>query len=213
MRSSFTASSEEYLNAASGLFRDLASMGDAFGKTGFKVAQGAAIAEATIAMYTSAVNAYKTGSAISPFLGPVFAAAALAAGAANIARIKSQTYQGSSGSVGMYEHGGLIPAGQVGVVGEAGPEFIRGPVAVSSARTTADARKSQGGGKEVVVNIHNHGGGQVETRRSETDDKQIIDVIVGRAVEAVAADIRKGGGPVSRAQEGTYNLGRGRRAG
>lgn len=213
MQTSLSQSSEEYLSSASSLFRDLASMGDAFGKTGFKVAQGAAIAEATIAMYTSAVNAYKTGSAISPVLGPVFAAAALAAGAANIARIKSQTYQGSGGSVGLYEHGGMIPAGQVGVVGEAGPEFVRGPMAVTSARTTADAHKGRNGGKEVVINIQNYGGGQVETRTTETDDRKIIDVIVGQVKREVANDIRKGGGDVSRAIEATYAQTRGRRRG
>lgn len=209
MAASFQQTSDEYLGAAASMFGDLASMGETFGKTGFKIAQGAAIAEATINMYSSAVAAYKTGASLpgGAFLGPVFAAAALAAGAANIAKIKSQTYSGA------YEHGGMIPAGKVGLVGEAGPEFIRGPMAVTSARTTADFGGKASAQKETVININNYSGQPVEQSRTEDDHRIIIDLVVGRAVEKVAGDIARGGGPVSRSMERTYGLGRGKRVG
>lgn len=194
---------DEYLEGAKGFFSDLSSIGSAFGETGFKIAKAAAIAEATINMYASAVAAYKTGAAINPVLGPVFAAAALAAGAAQIAKIKSQQYR-------EYEHGGMIPAGATGIVGEAGPELVKGPAMVTSARTTADRQK--GGSKGVQVQVNNYAGVEVETRTSETDQAEMIELIVRRARDEVANDLRKGGNPISGAVEGTYALTRGRQA-
>ena len=201
------ATVDKYLDGAKGFFSDLASMGKAFGKTGFKIAQGAAIAEATINMYASAVAAYKTGAAINPVLGPVFAAAALAAGAAQIANIKSQQYQGE------YAHGGMISAGSFGMVGEAGPELVKGPALVTSARTTADHHERPGAGKQVEIQVHNYSGERVETRTTEQDEKRLIEFIVGCAREEVANDLRKGGTPIAGAIESTYGVSRGRRVG
>lgn len=197
---------DRYLEGAAGFFNDLSKMGSAFGKTGFKIAQGAAIAEATINMYASAVAAYKTGAGISPVLGPVFAAAALAAGAAQIANIKSQQYQGE------YAHGGMISAGSFGMVGETGPELVKGPALVTSKSATSDKHK-EGGGKNVEIQIHNYSGEKIQTRTSEKDQRQLIELIVGRAREEVANDLRKGGNPISGAIEGTYGVSRGRRVG
>jgi hypothetical protein len=60
----------------------------------------------------------------------------------------------------------------------------------------------------VVINIHNNTDGSVETKRS--DDGKTVDVIISKAVKAVANDIRTGGGPVTAALETTYRMGRGR---
>ena len=70
----------------------------------FKIGQAAAIAQAAINIPLSAINAYTSMSAI-PFIGPALgiaaAAAAIAAGAMNIQKIKSQRPPGSAA------HGGI----------------------------------------------------------------------------------------------------------
>lgn len=109
---------------------------------------------------------------------------------------------------GQFEHGGMIPAGSTGIVGEAGPELIKGPAVVTSARTTADMG-SYGSGSNVTVNVINQAGAEVETREREGSDGKVIDVIVKRVKSELASDIRSGGNPVTRALESTYPLRRG----
>lgn len=109
---------------------------------------------------------------------------------------------------GQFEHGGMIPAGSTGIVGEAGPELIRGPATVTSARTTADMG-SYSSGSNVTVNVINQAGAEVETREREGSDGKVIDVIVKRVKSELASDIRSGGNPVTRALESTYPLRRG----
>ncbi|WP_444919314.1 hypothetical protein ACJJID_00265 (plasmid) [Microbulbifer sp. CnH-101-G] len=54
---------------------------------------------------------------------------------------------------GAYDKGGHIPAGKVGLVGEYGPEFVRGPANVTSRRDTAAMARNamQGSGRPVNV--------------------------------------------------------------
>jgi hypothetical protein len=53
-------------------------------------------------------------------------------------------------SFGFFDHGGTIPAGGVGIVGERGPEIVRGPATVTS-RT--DTGQILAGGGDIVLNI------------------------------------------------------------
>lgn len=191
-----------YLDAASNFFGDLSSLSSIESEKMFKISQGAAIANATISMYQSAVNAYASGAMISPYLGPVFAAAALAAGAANIASIKSQTYSGA------YEHGGMIPGGKVGLVGEAGPEFVKGPAVVTSARATADRSAGRTSGSYPTVNIINNAPGVV-VEQKETSDSEKIEFIVKLVEKRVAGGISSGHSPVAKSMESTYPIKRG----
>lgn len=197
-----------YLSAASDFFGNLASMGNAFGKKGFKVAQAAAIAQATIKMYESATSAYASLAGtlyVGPALGAAAAAGALAAGAANIAQIKSQQYTGA------YAHGGMIPSGKVGMVGEAGPELVTGPAVVTSAATTADKLRNQKA-SNTIINIRNYTGQPVEARETtDAMDQKVLEFIIGKAEQRIADNITKGGNRVSRALEGTYAVGRGKR--
>ncbi|CAH9054930.1 hypothetical protein PSECIP111951_01139 [Pseudoalteromonas holothuriae] len=62
------------------------------------------------------------------------------------------TIKGSNFS-GAYDHGGLIPAGKIGLVGEYGPELISGPVNVSSRRTTAGLNTSIPSAESTPQNI------------------------------------------------------------
>lgn len=196
-----------YLGAAESFFNDISSIGDTFGKKGFKIAQAAAIAQATIKMYESATGAYAAMAGIpyvGPALGAVAAAGALAAGAANIAAIKSQQYSGA------YAHGGMIPAGKTGLVGEAGPELISGPAVVTSAATTKD-KMANGKGGNTIINIKNYTGEQVQTKETGEGDQKVIEFIIGQAEKRIADNIRKGGNGVARALESTYKMGRGGR--
>lgn len=184
---------------------NISSIQGAFGEKGFRVAQAAAIASATMSMFESAVSSYGAGAKLGgPVVGSIFAATALAAGAANIAQIKSQSYAGA------FEFGGSIPNGQFGLVGEAGPEFVRGPAVVTSARTTARQRENEPNkSQDVSVTVHNYGSEKVETRTSFEGDKKMIDLIIGEASKRVAQDISKGGTPVAKAIESIYPVRRG----
>lgn len=198
------------LQYASDFFGNLSTIASAFGKKGAKIAKAAAIAQTTVEMYASATAAYKSLAGVQyvgPVLGAAAAAAAIAAGTANIQRIKSTEYSGE------YEHGGMIPAGKFGLVGEAGPELVQGPAAVTSARTTAGLSGGHNALKpaNTIVNVHNYAGVNVETQETNREDQQKqVDIIIRKAVEAVASSIATGQGSVPKAMEKTYPLYRGR---
>jgi TP901 family phage tail tape measure protein len=55
---------------------------------------------------------------------------------------------------GFFDQGGTIPAGQVGIVGERGPEFVRGPAVVTSRADTARAMAGGAAGGVIDVVLH-----------------------------------------------------------
>lgn len=171
----------------------IANIQGEFGEKGFKIAQAAAIASATMSMYQSANAAFATGSAIpgiGAVAGPAFAAAAIAAGAANIASIKSQSYAGA------FEKGGMIPSGSFGLVGEAGPEFVSGPAYVTSAKATANklSEKSNGQGSILNVILQNLPGQTADVSTSE--DGKTITLAVKQAMAQLTKEAMQGGGTV-----------------
>lgn len=100
-----------------------------------------AIVQTSIKTYESATSAYASMVGI-PYVGPALAvaaaAAAIAAGFANIRAIKSVSYGGA------YASGGFIESGQVGLVGERGPELVTGPAQVTSrAQTISEMKKTK----------------------------------------------------------------------
>ncbi len=198
---------------ASDFFGNIAQMAGAFGKKGTKIAKAAAIAQTTIKTYESATSAYAALAGIpyvGPALGAAAAGAAIAAGFANVQAIKAQ--DDSGGYSGAYATGGFIPAGKYGIAGESGPEFVQGPAMITSAASTADRLANPaGGGSNVEVNIVNMSGEPVTEKRSQQGEKQMIEFIIGQAKNGVAEDISKGGTPVAKAIERTYNMGRGGR--
>lgn len=92
------------LDAASSLFGQLATLSTSHNKKMAAIGKAAAIAQAVIETYKSANEAY-SAMALIPYVGPELgiaaAAAAVAAGLANVAAIRSQ-------SVGGYSAGGLV---------------------------------------------------------------------------------------------------------
>lgn len=96
---------EKALKGAQDMFGNLAEVALAFGEKGFAAYKALMTAQAIVATFTSAVQAYNAMSGlpvVGPALGAIAAAAAVAAGMANIAKIQSAQPQG-------YAEGGLIP--------------------------------------------------------------------------------------------------------
>ena len=100
------------------------------------------------------------------------------------------------------------------MVGENGPELVQGPAMVTSAQATWDRGGSNFATPQnnVHVNIINASGEKVTENRRQDGDKQMIEFVIGQVRQGMAKDIAKGGTPLSKSIEGTYNLSRGRRS-
>lgn len=157
-----------------------------------------AIAQATIATYTSAIEAYKSASAI-PFvgwvLGPVAAAAAVAAGLANIGKIRSAR-----------EQGGNLAAGQLSTIAERNKPEVIMPAGASRVRTAEQMRQIMGengnksGGDSVT--IVNNTTGRVDSAVTERDDEGRLRVIIS---ETVSAALQDSNSAISKSRRATRN--------
>lgn len=182
------------------------ALGSSFGdmaanaKTAFGEASTAykafAIAQATIATYTSAIEAYKSTAAIpvvGPFLAPVAAATAVAAGLANIAKIRSAR-----------EQGGQLSAGQASTITERGKPEVIMPAGASRVRTAQQMKEIMGqngstsGGDNVT--IVNNTTGRVDSAVTERDDEGRLRIIIS---ETVASQLQDNNSPISKARRST----------
>ncbi|ELR0452804.1 hypothetical protein R3I46_004687 [Salmonella enterica] len=143
-----------------------------------------AIAQATIATYTSAIEAYKSTAAIpvvGPFLAPVAAAAAVAAGLANIGKIRSAR-----------EQGGNLAAGQISTIAERGKPEVIMPASASRVRTAEQMRQIMGengaksGGDNVT--IVNNTTGRIDSAATERDDEGRLRIIISETVSSALLD-------------------------
>ncbi|EJN3045479.1 hypothetical protein NPT98_004522 [Salmonella enterica] len=143
-----------------------------------------AIAQATIATYTSAIEAYKSTAAIpvvGPFLAPVAAAAAVAAGLANIGKIRSAR-----------EQGGSLAAGQMSTIAERGKPEVIMPASASRVRTAEQMRQIMGesaskSGTENIT-IVNNTTGRVDSVSQERDDEGRLRIIISETVSSALQD-------------------------
>lgn len=143
-----------------------------------------AIAQATIATYTSAIEAYKSTAAIpvvGPFLAPVAAAAAVAVGMANIGKIRSAR-----------EQGGSLAAGQMSTIAERGKPEVIMPAGASRVRTAEQMRQIMGessgksGGENIT--IVNNTTGRVDSVSQERDDEGRLRIIISETVSSALQD-------------------------
>ncbi|WP_201798643.1 SHOCT domain-containing protein [Salmonella enterica] len=143
-----------------------------------------AIAQATIATYTSAVEAYKSTAAIpvvGPYLAPVAAAAAVAAGLANVGKIRSAR-----------EQGGSLAAGQMSTIAERGKPEVIMPASASRVRTAEQMRQIMGesgaksGGDNVT--IVNNTTGKIDSATTERDDEGRLRIIISETVSSALQD-------------------------
>lgn len=129
-------------------------------------AMGSLLGKASAA--ESATTAATTGASITASMAP-------AAATTSLATMGSNTITASTGMLafgalmaamlggllaGAFDNGGYIPDGKVGIVGEYGPEIIKGPVAVTGRKNTESIMRSaakdnaQGGsGDNVEFNV------------------------------------------------------------
>ncbi|UCW43527.1 putative tape measure protein [Salmonella phage YMFM0293] len=155
-----------------------------------------AIAQATIATYTSAVEAYKSTAAIpvvGPFLAPVAAAAAVAAGLANVGKIRSAR-----------EQGGNLAAGQMSTIAERGKPEVIMPASASRVRTAEQMRQIMGengaksGGDNVT--IVNNTTGRIDSAATERDDEGRLRIIIS---ETVSSALRDSNSAISKSRRAT----------
>lgn len=155
-----------------------------------------ALVQATIATYTGAIEAYKSASAIpvvGPFLAPVAAAAAVAAGLANISQIRSAR-----------EQGGQLSAGQMSTIAERGKPEVIMPAGASRVRTAQQMKEIMGqnggnsGGDNVT--IVNNTTGRVDSAVTERDDEGRLRIIIS---ETVASQLQDNNSPISKARRST----------
>lgn len=97
-------------------------------------------------------------------------------------------------SVEMYDKGGFIKSGEVGLVGEIGPELIQGPAQITGRKETAELLSKNRG---VTVNLFEDAEKAGTVEQTENDETNIINIFV--------SNIRRGGDMAS-AIENTYNL-------
>lgn len=158
---------------------------------GNKAYKAFAIANAIMNTYQGAVAAFQSAAAI-PLVGwiaaPVAAAAAVAAGLANVAKIRSAR-----------EQGGSLAAGGIAMVGERNKAELIMPAGASRVRTMEQVQQMMGGkqnnnGNGGVV-IVNNTSAKIDSATTETDKegrlRVIISETVSRALQDSNSDISK----------------------
>lgn len=163
----------------------------------FVTQQAAAIATALVKVQEAQAQALANGGGV-PWSLP-FVAATAALGAQIIGSITSVS--------GMFDKGGHIPAGTVGIVGEFGPELVSGPAMVTSRQRTSEMLS--GGGETTVIINNNVDGTRATASERETDDGQKV---VEVTIETISNLIASGGNRLSQSFENSYSLSRAGRA-
>lgn len=206
---------QQIYQGASQLFGGLAEMAATFGgkQTGlykalFAVSKAFAIADAVVKIQQGIAAA-----AATPWPANIAAMASVAAATASIvSTIQSVTFSPPKVS-GAYDTGGMIPAGSYGLVGEIGPELVKGPAVVTGRKQTAG--KLGNNGSAPVVNVHNYAGVDVSVQQrqgpSGPELELIIEQAAARAERNIANGIARGDGAVNKSLEGSFqSLRRGR---
>lgn len=98
--------------------------------------------------------------------------------------------QAIGGFAGMFDNGGNIGSGQWGIVGENGPEIVKGPVSVTSRKKTAAMAASAMGGDSggMVVNVY-----QTITGNGDQALAEVVDRATKNALNEVQRDFATNG--------------------
>ncbi|QQO87701.1 hypothetical protein BKJIKHDO_00021 [Salmonella phage vB_SenS_ER18] len=164
----------------SNVFGDLSSAM----KEGSKEAKAFAVAQAIMQTYLGAVSAYQSASAIPVIgwaMGPIAAAAAVAAGLANVGRIRAAR-----------EQGGNLAVGQMSTIAERGKPEVIMPASASRVRTAEQMRQIMGengaksGGDNVT--IVNNTTGRIDSAATERDDEGRLRIIISETVSSALQD-------------------------
>lgn len=183
---------DEYANVLGQTTDDLKT---ALGE-GNKAYKAFAVANAIMNTYQGAVAAFQSAAAI-PIVGwvaaPIAAAAAVAAGLANVAKIRSAR-----------EQGGNLSAGQMSTIAERGrPEVIM-PASASRVRTAQQMRQimgeNGGGNQPTTVQIVNQTTGRIDSATTERMDEQTLRVIIR---ETVSSDMTDSNSTIAKSRRAT----------
>lgn len=166
---------------------------------GNKAYKAFAIANTIMQTYQSATGAFSALAPI-PFVGPILggiaAAAAVAAGLANVAKIRSARYQG-----------GNLAAGQASTIAEQGKPEVIMPAGASRVRTAQQMKQIMGedsankkGGDSVV--IVNNTTGRIDEAKTERDDEGRLRVIIS---ETVSSALQDSNSAISKSRRSTRN--------
>lgn len=169
-------------------FSDMAgamNKGSSSYKALFAIQKGFAVASATMNAILAWSQALADTTAVSWYQKLANYANAIALTANIISQLKS---------VQMYDKGGTIKSGEVGIVGEYGPELIQGPANVTGRKETSELLTKN---STITVNLYENSEKSGVVESSETEEGTIIDIFV--------SNIRRGGDMAS-AIESTYNL-------
>lgn len=176
----------------------LDDLGDAFANLGESMSKSSSSYKAVFAMQKAFSVASATLNCISAWAKALGTSTTWYESLANYASAIAMTTSIMSQikQVNMYDKGGKIPSGQLGIVGEYGPEIIQGPANVTSRKDTAKML-NKNGYTNITVNVveDNSKAGNVEAK--ETDEETIINVFV--------SNVRKGG-EASQALQSTFGL-------
>lgn len=194
--------SKEDLENVNNFTEGMTSLSDAFGNLTTGMSQSSSAYKALFAIQKSFAIASATANAIvawtqalSDTANPTWYGklAAYANAVALTTGIIAQLR-----SLSMHDKGGRIGAGQLGIVGEYGPEIVSGPVNVTSRKKTAAlARDAVSGSGDVIVNLYEDRSKAGSIENSESDGDRIVNIFV--------SNIRKGG-QAAQALENTYQL-------
>lgn len=206
-RTTARASKNEFITAEDQenvqLFTDsMNSLSDAFQNLTTGMSESSGAYKALFAIQKSFAVASATANAIVAWTKALSTSVSWYEALANYANAVALTTNviGQLKSLTMHDLGGHIAAGQVGVVGEYGPELVTGPADVTSRKRTAELARQAAGGTAgaVTVNLYEDAtkAGQVETG-DDQEGERVINIFV--------SNIRRGGA-AARAMESTYQL-------
>lgn len=194
-----TKDDEENIKQFTDAMNDLS---DAFQNLATGMSESSGAYKALFAIQKSFAVASATANAIVAWTKALSTSATWYEALANYANAIALTTNiiGQLKSLTMHDLGGHIAAGQVGVVGEYGPELVTGPADVTSRKRTAELARQAAGGTAgaVTVNLYEDAAkaGQVETG-DDQEGERVINIFV--------SNIRRGGA-AARAMESTYQL-------
>lgn len=163
---------------------------------GNKAYKAFAIANAIMNTYQGAVAAFQSAAAI-PIVGwvaaPIAAAAAVAAGLANVAKIRSAR-----------EQGGNLSAGQMSTIAERGQPEVIMPASASRVRTAQQMKQIMGengaSNQPTTVQIVNQTTGRIDSATTERMDEATLRVIIR---ETVSGDLQDSNSPIAKSRRAT----------
>lgn len=163
---------------------------------GNKAYKAFAIANAIMNTYQGALAAYQSAAAI-PIVGwvaaPIAAAAAVAAGLANVAKIRSAR-----------EQGGNLSAGQMSTIAERGQPEVIMPASASRVRTAQQMKQIMGengaSSQPTTVQIVNQTTGRIDSATTERMDEATLRVIIR---ETVSGDMTDSNSSIAKSRRAT----------